>query len=311
VTPRAFAEAPSKAIIAGEHFVVHGSRALAVAIGRTVRVKVEEAPRLIVNSNRLPATDREPPLPVNTVVAAIASEFSFRPCMRLDISSSVPDGAGLGSSASTMVAVAAAVARYHSIELSKAELVRFAMLGEAEIHGNPSGVDVNICVYGGAILFRMGTQPRRVRLEAGRRLLIAYSGRQRSTRTMIDRVSQMKEQRPSLFRGLTGSIDEISLLAAERLSTGDMAGLGSLLTLNHAVLSFVGVSDGRLDDLVEILLSLGCFGAKLTGAGGGGSVIAVAPERKGNSIISQLARRGFEAFETEVPVKGVRSWLEQ
>jgi mevalonate kinase len=166
-------------------------------------------------------------------------------------------------------------------------------------------------VYGGAILFRMGTRPRRVRLEDPRRLLIAYSGRQRSTRTMIERVSQMKEQRPSLFRSLAGSIDEVSHLAAERLSTGDMVGLGNLLTLNHAALSFVGVSDGHLDELVEILLSLGCYGAKLTGAGGGGSVVAVAPERKGNSIISQLARRGFEAFGTEVPVKGVRSWLRQ
>jgi mevalonate kinase len=87
-----------------------------------------------------------------------------------------------------------------------------------------------------------------------------------------------------------------------------MDGLGRLLTLNHAALSFVGASNDQLDDLVDTLVSLGCLGAKLTGAGGGGSVLAIAPEKRGKSIISQVERRGFEAFEAEIPVGGVRSW---
>ncbi len=306
----AAAEAPSKAIITGEHFVVHGSTALAAALNRRVRATVSPAADLVVTSDRVPLRNREALLPVGRVVAAMASELAFSPRIRVDISSNIPRGAGMGSSASTMVAVAAALAKFQGIELGRPDLVRFAMEGEREIHGNPSGIDVNVCAYGGVVLFRMGGSPRQVRLTSPVRLIIAYSGRRRSTRTMIDRVSDTKERHPGLFKAMADSIGELSLEAAERLSSGDLAGLGRLLTLNHAVLESVGASNKRLDALVETLLSLGCSGAKLTGAGGGGSVIGVAPEKKGKSIISELAARGFEAFEEQLPVEGVRSWLE-
>jgi mevalonate kinase len=310
VTSKAVAEAPCKAIITGEHFVVHGSNALAAAMGKKVRVEVERASRLSIRSDRLSGRSPASMLPVRKVVSAMSSEYSFEPDLSLRITSAIPDSSGLGSSASTMVAVAAAVAELHSLNLPPEDLVRIAMAGEREIHGNPSGVDVNACAYGGVILYRMGTKPRNVRLESPRKLLVVYSGVRRSTKTMIGMVSENKRRRPGFFRGLANSVNELSIGAAERLSSGDLAGLGRLLTLNHAVLSSVGVSNEYIDDLVETLLSLGCLGAKLTGAGGGGSVIAIAPRGKGKSIISQLAERGFEAFEEEIPVAGVRSWQE-
>jgi mevalonate kinase len=83
------------------------------------------------------------------------------------------------------------------------------------------------------------------------------------------------------------------------------------MTYSHAVLSFVGASNTRLDGLVDLLLSMGCRGAKLTGAGGGGSVIAVTGEGKEKRTISELKRRGYDAFEAELPVGGARSWLRQ
>jgi mevalonate kinase len=310
VKTTAVAEAPSKAIITGEHFVVHGSHALAASLGRKVRVEVTPASVLSLSSDRVRPENQRALAPVRSVIAALASEYGFRPEFRVKISSTIPRQSGMGSSASTMVAVVAAVARYKGIRLALPELVRFAMEGEKEIHGNPSGVDVNACAYGGVILFRMGATPQKVRLSSPRRLIVAYSGRQRSTKTMIDRVFSMKSTHPRLFQGLADSVDELSLTASDLLSRGELAGLGRLLTLNHAVLSCVGVSNNDLDAMVEILLSLGCYGAKLTGAGGGGSVIGVAPESKGKSIISQLAERGFEAFEEQIPVEGVKSWLE-
>lgn len=306
----AVAEAPSKAIITGEHFVVHGSHALAAALGKKVRVKVAEATRLTITSNRVSARDPLALLPVEKVVGAISSEYGFKPAFRVEISSAIPERSGMGSSASTMVAVAAAIARCSGIDASPSDVVRFAMEGEREIHGNPSGVDVNVCAYGGVILYKMGRKPQKVKLGSARHLIIAYSGRQRSTKTMIDRVSQAKMAYPCLFQGVANSVDELSLAAADRLAAGDLRGLGRLLTLNHSILSAVGVSSAHLDGMVEALLSLGCFGAKLTGAGGGGSVIGVAPENKGKSIISQLTARGFESFEERIPVEGVRSWLE-
>jgi mevalonate kinase len=90
-----------------------------------------------------------------------------------------------------------------------------------------------------------------------------------------------------------------------------MEGLGAILGLSHSVLGRVGASNDDLDRLVEESLSLGSYGAKLTGAGGGGSVISVAPEGKQKRIISGLNARGYETFRAEIPAGGVRSWLER
>jgi mevalonate kinase len=307
---RASAEAPCKAIITGEHFVVHGAWALVAALGKKVRVDVEESDRFKLSSDRRNIS-RAALAPAERVVEVMAREFSFKPNLRIGIASEVPDGAGLGSSASTMVALVSALSRLKSLGLGKREVIDFAMVGEKEIHGHPSGIDVNICAMGGVLLFKMGSRPKRVRLSRSASLLIVQSGRKRQTRNLIDKVAATKTRYPALFAGLARSASEVSLLAADRLSSGDRMGLGRLLTYNHAVLSFVGASNERLDGLVDTLLSLGCTGAKLTGAGGGGSVVAVAGEGKEKSTISQLKRRGFEAFEAKLPVGGARSWLRQ
>jgi len=224
--------------------------------------------------------------------------------------SSVPDGAGLGSSASAMVALVAALSKLKALDLGRAELTRFAMVGEKEVHGRPSGIDVNICARGGVMLFKTGRRPKTVHLKDSSSMLVVYSGRKRSTRRLINRVSGVRQKYPGLFSGLVEAASEVSGLAAERLAEGDTEGLGKLLTFNHAALSAVGASNSRLDKLVDWLISLGCPGAKLTGAGGGGSVIAVFPKGKEKRTISELKARGLEAFEARLPVEGVNSWLE-
>ena len=179
---RAIAEAPSKAILTGEHFVVHGAWALACALPRKVRVEVEDSPRLRVASDRFRGESAPGLAPVAGVVRAMAREFSFQPRLRVSIHSEIPDGAGLGSSASTMVAVAAGVARFHLLDLKPPDIVRIAMLGEREIHGNPSGIDATVCALGGAMLFRPGSPPRNLGLGGRRSLIVAFSGKRRSTR---------------------------------------------------------------------------------------------------------------------------------
>ena len=159
-------------------------------------------------------------------------------------------------------------------------------------------------------MFRPGSNPRRVRFVGTRSMLVSFSGRTRSTRGQINRVAEVRGRYPALFSGLVESASAVSEMAAERLTGNDMKGLGELFSFNHAVLSNLGVSNESLDRLVDASLSLGSYGAKLTGAGGGGSVISVAPEGKQKRISSGLNARGFETFRAEIPVRGVRSWLE-
>jgi mevalonate kinase len=308
---KAIAEAPSKAIITGEHFVVHGAWALAAALPRKVRVVVSESAGLKVISDKFPSAGAPGLRPIKGVVEAMAREFSFNPRLTVSIRSQIPEEAGLGSSASTVVAVASAVARFRSLDLRTSDIIRFSMVGEREVHGRPSGIDAAVCAIGGVILFRPGTSPKKVPFKGRRSLIVALSGKKRSTKRQIRRVAVVKETFPSLFGGLTEAASEVSLMAAERLAEGDMKGLGRLLSFNHAVLSTLGVSNQPLDRLVDLALSLGAYGAKLTGAGGGGSVVAVAQEGKEKSIVSGLKGRGFEAFRAEIPVDGVKSWLDR
>lgn len=308
---KAIAEAPSKAIITGEHFVVHGAWALAAALPRRVRVEVADSAHPGFTFDGAPISDKRRLSPMAKVVEAMAKEYSFGSSLNVSVTSEVPQGAGLGSSASTMVAVASAVARLRGISIGAHDIGRFSMLGEKEVHGRPSGVDVAVSSMGGVLLFRPGVRPRKVRLTGARSLIIAFSGRRRSTKRQINRVSGVKELFPSLFEGLTEAASDVSLMAAERLSAGDLKGLGKIMSFNHAVLATIGVSNPGLDRLVDLTLSLGAYGAKLTGAGGGGSIVAVAPGGKEKSIVSGLRERGFEAFLAVIPVGGVRSWLEK
>lgn len=308
---KAIAEAPSKVIITGEHFVVHGAWALAAALPRKVRVEVQEAQTLRVVSDTFPGSGHPALRPVVDVVEAMAREYSFNPRVRVSIKSGIPGGAGLGSSASTMVALSSALSKLNSLGLGADGVVRASMVGERSIHGRPSGIDPTICARGGVLLFRPGSRPKRVSLRGTRSLIVSFSGKSRSTGRQINRVSTVREMFPALFAGLTESASAVSVMAAQRLAANDMKGLGSLLSFSHAVLSTLGVSNKSLDRLVDASLSLGSYGAKLTGAGGGGSVLSVAPGRKEKSVISGLNARGFETFRANVPVKGVKSWLEQ
>jgi mevalonate kinase len=307
---KAIAEAPSKAIITGEHFVVHGAWALAAALPRRVRVEVVESAHPSVVSDKLSCAGA-PGRSILGVVEAMAKEFSFDPRLSVMVKSDVPVGAGLGSSASTMVATASAIARLHSLDLEAPDIIRFSMVGEKAIHGRPSGIDAAVCTIGGVVLFRPGIAPRRIFFKGPRSLIVAFSGRERSTKRQIRRVAGVKEMLPSLFGSLTEAASDVSLMAAEKLVEGDMKTLGRMLSFNHAVLSTIGVSSQPLDRIVDLALSLGAYGAKLTGAGGGGSIVAVAPAGKEKSIVSGLTERGFEAFRADIPVGGVKSWLER
>lgn len=308
---RAVAEAPSKVIVTGEHFVVHGAWALAAALPRRVRVELRPSSRFRVKSDRF--GDRLTPQlqPVALVVKEMAREFSAKSSIEVSIVSGVPGGAGLGSSAATAVAVASAFSRLNSLGLGVDKIVRFAMAGERHVHGNPSGIDPVVCAKGGVLLYRPGSRVRRVRIASPCSLIVSYSGINRSTRGQIGAVAAVKAKVPGLFSTLVDGVSELSLSAADMLSRGDLKGLGGLLAINHAVLGAMGVSNETLDEMVDLLGTRGSYGAKLTGAGGGGSVVAVCPEAKEKSIVSGLAARGFETFRAKVPVNGVRSWLEQ
>ena len=303
------AEAPGKVIVSGEHFVVHGATALAAAIDRGVRVEATRSDRLTVASD---VRDPEALRPVRAVLDSLYRSRKADPRASITIASQLPGGAGLGSSAATMVAAAAAVSALEGWGLKGAALAKAGEAGERIVHGSPSGIDVAASALGGVVLFTRGQEPRRVDLPAPVTLLVAFSGRRRNTGRLVRRVSGMKGAYPSLFEGLCEGATLVSGLCADALVKGDAPSLGRLMTYSHAVLARAGASNEGLDRLVDLCLREGCLGAKLTGAGGGGSVLAVPPPRaeEAKGVAKKLAAQGYDAFFTRVPAPGARAWTE-
>ncbi|MDA4118107.1 MAG: mevalonate kinase [Thaumarchaeota archaeon] len=304
------AEAPGKVIISGEHFVVHGATAVASAIERKVRVEATRSNEVQISSQLRGARVL---LPSRKLVDSLYKLHGHLPRVKISITSALADGAGLGSSAATMLAITGAVSALEGWDRDVPSLIERASAGERVIHGRPSGVDATVSAMGGVILYRMGEPPRRVDVNGPVRLLVAYSGRRRSTGKLIKKVAGMKKSYPAMFAHLCESATMISKLCSERLLEGDSLGLARLMTYNHAVLGSAGASNRRLDALVDLCLASGCLGAKLTGAGGGGSVLAVPPvdEVEAQAAIGKLARKGYSSFFTVIPTEGLRIWTEE
>ena len=159
------AEAPGKIIISGEHFVVHGSNALAAAIDKTVKVYSETSDKNSILSrvdNQVFNIRIKPINPVSVVRNKILEYLNRKERIKIIIESNIPRGSGLGSSSAISVATAASIASLFGEKLDKKTLYNIAFEGEKIIHGNPSGIDVAASVYGGLILFNKNTVPTNI-----------------------------------------------------------------------------------------------------------------------------------------------------
>jgi mevalonate kinase len=311
LTETAVAEAPAKVIITGEHFVVHGARALAAAIDLKVRAEVWRGGEGLSVRADSRGLSRTPDVgPVRTVIEELYRARNKMPALQVTLKSEIPSGSGLGSSAAAMTATVAAVAKLEEWPINEGGIIEAAMVGERKIHGKPSGVDVSVSVLGGVMLFKMGDAPKRVELPEEVKLIVVYSGGVRSTGTLISRVSFARAARPRTFSVLSDSVSMLSELASRDLTELRLEELGRIITLNHTVLGSVGASNVTLDDIVELCISLGCYGAKLTGAGGGGSVIAIPRPGAAEEISKEMGKRGFKSFVVTIPSGGVRAWKE-
>jgi mevalonate kinase len=306
------ASAPGKVIIIGEHFVVHGSYAIAAAISKRARLTVSgsSGKESIIVSNDVKSKLSEHSgrfSAVKEVVRALFEKYGqLENGIRIDIQSDIPLGSGLGSSAAISVATAGAVSKFMGHNLSQEDIAKFAARGEKSVHGNPSGIDTAASLFGGMILFSRKTGPKPVLLNRVIQLLVVYSGAPRSTSKLISRVADTKSKFPSTFGRLADASSFASLQLVDALSNGDLPYMGALMSFSQATLSWIGVSTDNLDALIEnVLHSDFCYGAKLTGAGGGGSIIALPMPDKAEALQQKISKRYKIAFLVSIPQQGL------
>jgi mevalonate kinase len=214
----------------------------------------------------------------------------------------------LGSSAAISVATTAALAKFLGHDLTLKQVSEIAASGEKAVHGNPSGIDTEASLRGGMILYSRKTGAKPVPLNRAVQFLVVYSGNPRSTLELVEKVNKKKIEFPSTFAHLSNAFSFASLQFIDALESGDLPYLGALMNLGQAALSWVGASTEKLDRLIEdVLLEESCFGAKLTGAGGGGSVIALPKPEKADMLLERISRKYPFAFIASVPQDGLRS----
>jgi mevalonate kinase len=285
-----------KVILLGEHAVVHGHAALAGALDRgvTVTARAADALRLIVPAwgVDVAASDEHP---VATALRAVVSALGCDPSLVLEADARIPAAAGLGSSAAMAVAIARALAAAIGRACSDDEIGAIANAAERCFHANPSGVDVALAARGGLGVYRRGVGLRPIEA-APITLAIATSGETRSTAAMVERVSAAAAADPARAADLA-AMGAAAEAGARHLSRGELVALGSLMTDAHRRLAALGASTAMLDLLVGEALVAGALGAKLTGAGGGGAVIALGAT---DAVLDAWRARGTTCFAAQL-----------
>jgi len=292
-----------KIILLGEHAVVYGYPALAAALDRGVTVAPVPTPaggplrfELRAWNVAIAAGDEHP---VARSLVAIADALGAgRPPVSLIGDAQIPPGAGLGSSAALAVAVARALLAYLKRPVDPAVVAQAAGASEALVHGRPSGVDVALAIAGGVGVFRRATGLAPLIGVPPLRVLVGPSGGPRSTAAMIDRVAAATGGRADDAR--LRELGALTDTATAALLGADRAALGAAMNRAHDLLADLGVSNPLLDGLCAAACTAGASGAKLTGAGGGGAVIAVAPRDREPAVLAAWKQAGVDGFVATV-----------
>jgi mevalonate kinase len=275
-----------KVILLGEHAVVYGHAALAAGLGIGVTV---EATAAAADALAIPAWGVA--APISAAVAAVKAALGVTAPVRLHADAEVPARAGLGSSAALAVALTRALAALNGRALDDAEVERIADRAERVFHDNPSGVDVALAARGGFGRFRRGVGLEPIAAPP-LRLAIGLSGEPRSTAAMVNRVRDLGARGQPILAALGA----LASAGAAALAAGRPADLAPLFDEAQRHLAALEISTPALDRLCALARAAGA-GAKLTGAGGGGAVIALGDLP---AVVAAWRGAGFTAFIAEV-----------
>lgn len=319
------ASAPAKVILFGEHFVVYGEPAIVLAIDKRAYATVEcrKDKRLYIRSANLnlagcfengilrieqgDAKEAKSRFePVKLAVDKILEKYGESVGLNIEINSTVPVAAGLGSSAAVAAAVAAAVGELVGVKMTKEDVLRITFEAEKTVHGTPSGIDPAIATFGGTLLFQTDTGFKPLEVGMDIPLIIGNTGVERFTRLQVEKVRNLRERHSQIVDHIMWAAREVVLRAVDALKENDLETLGELMNINHALLYGVGVSDESLEWLINAARKAGALGAKLTGAGGGGCMIALTKNEKLQQILEAIQRAGGRPFVARKTDEGVK-----
>lgn len=240
-------------------------------------------------------------LPFAYIIGSVFLRKGFQP-LRVDVRSQVPRHSGLGSSSAIFTALAKELDAHFKLGFGTQAVADLANKGDIVVHGSPSGIDVNTCAHGGILRFRKKEGVTRLNVTARIPVVVVNTNVTKDTGEMIAKVAKRYATDRSGTDEIFDDMQEAAFAGIDALGAGDLVALGAELDRAERCFERLGLSTRETDEVVSVARKHGAYGAKISGAGGGGCVIAVAKEP--SKLIPLFAKMGYPAFETLLGVDG-------
>ena len=313
--------APGKLMLFGEHAVVYNRPCIVTAVEQRMYATIElldlqnfelQAPDVKVTDYKKPVTDLgNGEIPKGAQFVEIAAKNFFEKYnishgIKITTKSDFSSEFGFGSSSASTVCVIKALSEIFDTKLSNKEIFDISYKTVLEIQGKGSGFDVAAAVYGGTLYFVTGGKIIEQLQILNIPLIVGYSGIKADTVSLINSVKEFSNQNPQLVEGVYNSIEIIVNKAKEEVVKQNWEQVGLLMSENQKLLQSLGVSIPKIDNMILSANDAGAYGAKLSGAGGGDCIIAIAPPEKISDVKTSIEKCDAKILHVSTNAKGVK-----
>jgi mevalonate kinase len=305
--------APGKMMFFGEHAAVYGIPCIAFAVNQRLYCSINKRKdkRIIFNFPDIGLMDYEytgssEDKRVKFIEAAIKntvgdkiSDFGFEVETRSEMKK------GVGTSSACVVAMVAALNEFFKLGLNREQMFGICYKTVLDVQGKGSGYDVATSLYGGFVKYTKGQLPIPMDCPAKLHLVMGHTNIKADTVSLINQVAEKKQKFPHFYEEIFRLTENCVLEAENRIKIGDLEGLADMMNFVHGILNGMGVSHPKLEELIFASRNAGALGAKLSGAGGGDCMIALASDTTVKAIMAEIEKKGGAPFEVRVD-EGVR-----
>lgn len=304
-----------KVILFGEHFVVHGVPGIVSAIDSTVDAEVKKTGEgITVRDERTGEGDytQKKRVEQKESIERMLRTMGIDPekaALEIWLGGALPGFSGIGASAASSVAIARAIAEEFKMVLSDEKINEIAYEAEKAYAGTPSGIDNTAATYGGLIWFKRNLSGgpntiEKLRLREPVEIILGNTGIVADTKEMVAGVAARKKKNPEKYNLVFKQAEDLAFASRKALEEFDLRRVGRLMNENHRLLQEIEVSCKELDYLVNLAREKGALGAKLTGGGGGGCMVALTPGKDLQEAVAvDMEKEGFQVLRTKIGVQ--------
>jgi mevalonate kinase len=302
-----------KVILFNEHFVVYGLPAIASAIASktSALVKTQKGSGVELQDDR-PETPGYKAEKFAEQKESLDKMLKFmqvdtgRNHFKITLAGDLIAASGVGASAASCAAIARAFSDELGLHFSDERINEIAYEGEKGYHGTPSGIDNTAATYGGLIWFKREANSQRMermKLRKPVEIVMGNTGITADTKSVVGGVKERREKEPEKYGRLFNEAAQLAEDAREQLESFNLGRIGAMMNRNHELLQQIGVSCNELDMLVNLSRDNGALGAKMTGTGRGGYMLALTPGLElQERVAAEIEKKGFQALRTTIGI---------